>query len=134
MTLGLAGRPVPTEHQEQCAVIEWFDMRYRGLRGRLAAVPNGGLRHKAVAGQLKAEGVRKGYPDLQLLVPHSGHHGLIIEMKRVRGSRIEPEQLEWLEWFAAMGYRAVVCKGFEAAKGVIEDYLAGFDERKKRIA
>lgn len=126
MTLGLAGRPVPTEHQEQCALVEWFDVRYPRLRGRLAAVPNGGARHKAVAGQLKAEGVRKGYPDLQLLVPHNGHHGLIIEMKRIRGSRIEPEQLEWLEWFAAMGYRAVVCKGFEAAKSVITDYLDGF--------
>ncbi|MOA27105.1 hypothetical protein D3C78_1479520 [compost metagenome] len=47
-------------------------------------------------------------------------------MKRIRGSRIEPEQLEWLEWFAAMGYRVVVCKGFGAAKGVIEEYLTGF--------
>lgn len=121
---------VPSEHQEQCALVAWFDVRYPRLRGRLAAVPNGGARHKAVAGQLKAEGVRKGYPDLQLLVPHSGHHGLIIEMKRIRGSRIEPEQLEWLEWFAAMGYRAVVCKGFEAAKLVIVEYLDGFSLNK----
>lgn len=117
---------VPTEHDEQKAVVKWFDLQYPALRGRLAAVPNGGQRHPAVAAKLKAEGVRKGYPDLQLLVPHNGHHGLIIEMKRIRVSRIEPEQLEWLEWFAAMGYRAVVCKGFEAAKSVITDYLDGF--------
>ena len=60
---------VPTEHEEQKNVVKWFDMQYPALRGRLAAVPNGGQRHPAVAAKLKAEGVRKGFPDMMLLKP-----------------------------------------------------------------
>lgn len=114
---------VPTEHVEQVALVGWFDMQYPALRGRLAAVPNGGARHKAVAGKLKAEGVRKGYPDLQLLMPRGGYHGLIIELKRAKGGRVEPEQADWLEWLAGQGYMAVVCKGADQARETIKRYL-----------
>lgn len=101
----------------------WFDLQYPALRGRLAAVPNGGDRHPAVAGKLKAEGVRKGYPDLQLLMPRGGYHGLIIELKRVKGGRVESEQADWLEWLARQGYMAVVCKGADQARETIKRYL-----------
>ncbi|MFC0708982.1 VRR-NUC domain-containing protein [Azorhizophilus paspali] len=114
---------IPTEHIEQVALISWFDLQYPVLRGRLAAIPNGGARRKAVAGKLKAEGVRKGYPDLQLLMPRGGYHGLIIELKRVKGGRVEPEQADWLEWLAGQGYMAVVCKGADEARETIKRYL-----------
>ena len=116
-------RAVPTEHAEQVALVRWFDLQHKDLRGRLVAIPNGGDRHPAVAAKLKAEGVRKGYPDLQLLVPASGYHGLLIELKRVKGGRVEPEQADWLEWLAAQGYRAEVCRGADQARAVITDYL-----------
>lgn len=115
---------IPTEHQEQVAVVEWFDLQYPALRGRLAAVPNGGARHKAVAGKLKAEGVRKGYPDLQLLTPRHGFAGLIIEMKRIKGGRLETEQADWLQWLAEQNFLTVVCKGSDAAIETIRSYLA----------
>lgn len=118
---------VPLEEDDQVALIKWFDdWAPAELQGRLAASSGGARMAMKTAVRQKRAGSRKGYPDLQLLVPHGGYHGLVIEMKRTRGGRIEPEQLEWLEWFAAMGYRAVVCKGFEAAKSVITDYLDGF--------
>lgn len=113
----------PTEHDDQKALIRWADMAYPEFRGRLAAVPNGGQRNAIVAAKLKAEGVRRGFPDLMLLVPRHGFYGLFIEMKRETGGRLSPEQADWLEWLAAQGFMAVVCKGFQAAKDTITSYL-----------
>lgn len=126
----VAAVPAASEHDEQCALIQWFDLQYPALRRRLAAVPNAGKMPAHVGAKMNREGRRKGYPDLQLLVPVEGYHGLIIEMKRVKGGTIEAEQLEWLEWFAEMGFRAVVCKGAEAARQVVREYLAGYQGKK----
>lgn len=112
-----------TEHDDQVALVRWFDLQYPALRGRLAACPNGGQRNKIVAAKLKAEGVRAGYPDLNLMTPRHGFAGLVIELKREKGSRMTPEQADWLQWFNDQGFMAVCCKGFEAAKQTIQTYL-----------
>ncbi|WP_405120725.1 VRR-NUC domain-containing protein [Pseudomonas leptonychotis] len=115
---------IPTEHDEQKALIKWFDLQYPSLRGRLAACPNGGQRNVIVAAKLKAEGVRPGYPDLNLMTPRHGFAGLIIEMKRIKGGSITPQQADWLQWFSDQGFMAVCCKGFDSAKQTITDYLS----------
>ncbi|MFP1683361.1 VRR-NUC domain-containing protein [Alloalcanivorax sp. C16-1] len=122
MRNSLAG---PTEHQEQAVVVRWFDMQYPDITGRLFAVPNGGDRHRAVAGKLKAEGVRPGVPDLWLPVPRRGFSGLVIEMKRRKGGKPSPEQLDWLAWLAEQGFMTVICAGAEAAIESIRGYLDG---------
>lgn len=104
-----------TEHEEQKDVIQWFDLQYPALKGRLAAVPNGGQRHVVVGAKLKAEGVRKGFPDLMLLTPAGGYSGLIIEMKRVKGGSVSAEQADWLAWLAEQGFKTAVCKGADPA-------------------
>lgn len=114
---------VPTEHVEQVNLVKWFDMQHKALRGRLVAIPNGGDRHPVVAAKLKAEGVRKGYPDLQLLVPRSGYHGLLIELKRRKGGKVEKEQAGWLDWLNQQGYMAIVCRGADEAQEAIKGYL-----------
>lgn len=58
--------PVPTEAQEQMTLFSWAAMqsgKYPELN-LLYHVPNGGSRHKAEAGRLRAEGVKAGVPDL----------------------------------------------------------------------
>jgi hypothetical protein len=115
-----------SEHQEQVALIQWADyQRFNGMKigERLFAVPNGGDRHPAVAAKLKAEGVRKGTPDLFLRIPVAGFHGLFIEMKS-RDGRLTKDQREFLETAKADGYHAVCCQGYDAAKAEIERYLA----------
>lgn len=119
----MRGELLATEHQEQVVVIDWFDMQYPALAGRLFAVPNGGHRHKAVAAQLKAEGVRAGVPDLWLPIPCHGFHGLIIEMKRRRGGQASTEQTGWLNFLDVHGYLAVLCAGADPAMQTIKDYL-----------
>lgn len=115
---------LPTEEQDQIALVQWFDAwAPPDLKGRLAAIPNGGHRHKATAGKLKAAGVRAGNPDLQLLTPRHGFSGLIIELKRIKGGSLSAEQADWLDWYTRQGFMAVICKGFDAAKATIESYL-----------
>ena len=112
-----------TEHQEQVAVVKWFDHQYPRLRGKLFAVPNGGQRHPAVAAKLKAEGVRRGVPDLWLPVRTDCFAGLVIELK-VKGGRLSPEQADWLDHLTGEGYMAVVCVGADAAMATISGYLS----------
>lgn len=114
---------IPTEHAEQKAVIKWFDLQYRALRGRLFAIPNGGERNAIVAAKLKAEGVRQGVPDLMLPVARQGFHGLWVEMKRTKGSSTSDEQKSWIAFLAEQGYRAEICKGADAARSAISNYL-----------
>lgn len=120
-----AARPpeaLPSEDQEQAWLVAWFRRQYPFLR--IFAVPNGGHRHKATAAMLKATGATAGVPDLLIPASRKGWHGLFIEMKRTKGGTISPEQKDWLAHLNEQGYRAEVCKGFEAAKAVIKDYFA----------
>jgi hypothetical protein len=87
------------------------------------AVPNGGHRSKRVAGQMKAEGVRRGVPDYLFPVPRGGFNGLAIELKTSKGQP-SAEQRAWLEALRSHGWHAVLCRGWEQAWGVVRDYLA----------
>jgi hypothetical protein len=44
-------------------------------------------------------------------------------MKRRKGGKVEPEQEDWIAFLTEQGYLAVVCRGFEEARAVIERYL-----------
>jgi hypothetical protein len=112
------------EHHIQCAVVRWFDLQYPQYRGRLFAVPNGGVRHIAVASKLKAEGVRRGVPDLHLPVKTADFSGLVIEMK-AKGGKPTPEQTDWLNFYAQQGFMAVLCVGIDSALSTIKQYLEG---------
>lgn len=119
-----------TEAQEQTALVRWFSMQYPHLRGRLVASANGAYlqgnsRQRAVrAGQMLAQGMAPGFPDLFLPVPSKGKHGLFIEMKRAKGGVVSGKQKEWITWLNEMGYEAHVCRGSEEAMKVIEAFLA----------
>lgn len=115
----------PTEHEEAKALVEAVEInakRHPKLR-LLFAVPNGGDRHKATAGKLRAEGVRAGVPDYILPVAAGGYHGLAIELKRQQGGRTSGEQEQWIEALRQEGWRAEVCKGWQQALAVLSDYL-----------
>lgn len=113
-----------SEHDEQVALVNWFDSAYQDYKGRLAATPNGGKRHIKTAVSLKAEGVRAGYPDLFLPVAKKDYHGLHIELK-VKKGRLSDSQKDWLNFLNSQGYKAVCCYGWDEARAVIIDYLRG---------
>jgi hypothetical protein len=117
--------PTPTEEQEQDRLIVWCNEvlgAYPELEW-IFHVPNGGLRNKPEAFRFKKAGVKKGVPDLFLLEPRGNYHGLVVELKRIRGGVVSPEQKVWLSALNTKGYRAVVCYGADAAIREIKNYL-----------
>ncbi|MFV0413325.1 MAG: VRR-NUC domain-containing protein [Oscillospiraceae bacterium] len=116
--------PPPKEDVEQQQLFEWALWQSGACPelDYLYHVPNGGLRNKAVAGKLKAQGVKSGVPDLCLPVARNGFHGLYVEMKR-KGETTSERQKEWLAFLKEGGYRTAVCEGCEAAIIVICDYM-----------
>jgi len=104
-----------TEHQEQKLFVKWFELQYPKVK--IFAIPNGGNRNVVTATMLKAEGVRKGVPDL--FIPA---WQMWIEMKRVKGGKLSPEQKVWIDYLNECDYLAVVANGFEEAKRIILDY------------
>lgn len=119
--------PVPTEYDEQAALIEWADLaskKYPELKW-LHSINNGAYVSMGVAVKLKRAGTRRGIPDLSLPVARNGYHGLYVEMKRIKGGRVDPDQEACHAFLRDAGYRVEVCKGWEAAKTEILDYLKG---------
>lgn len=115
-----------SEHAHQVALFSWawLARKQRPLLEMLVAVPNGGQRHKAVAAKIKAEGAKRGFPDIQLNVPVGKYAGLFIELKTAKG-RVSEEQKAWIERLSAAGNRAVVCRGWLQAQSEIIKYLDG---------
>ena len=122
-----------TEHAHQAALFCWVAAnldKHHALK-LFHAIPNGGLRTKAQAGKLKAEGVRPGVPDTFLPFASRGFHGLYIELKKpsmrpTRGGKggVSDEQSKFMQYVWENGYCVIVCYSWdEAAK-----YLCGYLE------
>lgn len=120
-----------SEHDEQVKVFDVLrlnesqDERLKWIY----AIPNGGHRHPAVAGKLKAEGVKRGISDICLPFPvYPGidddgpvYHGAYIEMKD-GNKKPTPEQAEFLLFCEENGYQNTVAHSADEALNFIEDY------------
>lgn len=122
-----------TEHGEQAALFQWCALEtknYPQLRW-LYAVPNGFFATPGQKAKMKAEGLKDGVPDVCLPYPKYGlnkYAGLYIELKiekrrNQQNGGCSEDQIEWLEYLNEVGYKAVVCYGWEEAKLAIEKYL-----------
>lgn len=114
------------EHINQVALFQWWNL-YAPTKGietcLMFAVPNGGSRNVIEAANLKREGVTAGVSDIFVLVPRGGFHGLAIEMKSSKGS-MSHNQAMFMQAIIKQGYMANVCRSFEEARTVIEEYIA----------
>lgn len=124
--------PVPTESEEQQSLFRYCSVemsRYPDL-DMLAHIPNEGKRTKTTGARLKREGLRKGYPDILLDAPCRDYHGLRIELKRRKGSKITQEQKDWIIKLNEQGYAAAFCYGWEQAWEFIHAYLTRYKSLK----
>lgn len=110
-----------SEHREQAALFEWLDGEHPELGA--FSIPNGGARAISVAKAMKKEGLKPGVPDLFVPVARPPYHGLFIEMKKRKGGRVSKEQEARIDALRAAGYAVKVCRGFDAAKRDILDYI-----------
>lgn len=122
------------EHYSQVRVLWHYESTNMEIYQRLHATPNGGLRHNATAGKMKAEGQKKGYPDLSLDKPRGLYCGMRIEMKYGKNGLSE-EQIQWLRQLDADGYYCVVCYSDKEAIDAINHYwnLGDLDEMPAHI-
>lgn len=113
------------EGKEQADLFRWLQISYPDVYSHAFHVPNGGHRHVAVANKLKQQGVKAGVPDIFIMIPRGSYHGLVIEFKASPPAKtqVSSSQKEWLSRLKAQGYLAVLCRGVEAAKQQVLDYL-----------
>lgn len=113
-----------SEHLEQVAFFKWCKdaiIKYPEL-SLIYAVPNGGMRHKAVAKKLKAEGVKSGVPDIHLPISNGRYIGLWLEMK-YKYNKPSEEQSAWLSVLEYVGHCCTVCYSAQDAIDAVEDYF-----------
>jgi len=114
ITLTSALKISPSEHSEQVGFINWFRAKYPDVL--IFAIPNGEKRAISVAKRLKAEGVVRGIPDL--FIPQ---WTLWVEMKRVSGGRLSPEQKSMIIYLESVGQTVIIGKGAtDASKKIME--------------
>lgn len=98
------------------------------------AIPNGGQRHKAVAGKMKATGAKSGVWDIFAPVPKYDkeqsklYNGLYVEMKTPdrrnhKNGGLSDIQVEFRDFVAKQGYAHCVAYGWEEALTLILNYL-----------
>ena len=115
-------RPYSGEAGVQKAVIDYIKYQYPGA---LYCASAGGVRTSMKqAIKMKATGYVKGVPDLQIFEAVGNYHGLLIEIKDIKGV-VSKEQKEWIKDLNDRGYFATYSKGYEATIKVIDDYFAG---------
>lgn len=86
--------------------------------------PNGGKRSAFTGAQMKAMGVKPGFPDL--ILPARGVDpsipGLVIEMKSDDG-RLSRDQVEWRDHFLEQGWAWHLVREVEEGKAIILAYF-----------
>lgn len=114
-----------SEHAEQVAIFEWakLNMATYPQLVNMFAIPNGGQREHRTGTMLKREGVRSGVPDIALMYPCNGYHGLFVELKRRDGGKVSPTQSDWINRLNQAGYLAIVAFGAKEAVNEITKYL-----------
>jgi rhodanese-related sulfurtransferase len=113
------------EHYDQVRIFYHFAVNDKVTYESLVSVPNGGQRHAKTAAGLRAEGLKKGYPDMQLDIAKGGYFGLRLELKQEdkKKGRITPEQQTRLELLHDNGYYSVKAWGHDEAIRAIKLYM-----------
>lgn len=80
--------------------------------------PNGGMRSKATAGKLKAEGVKAGVPDIIVMGP--GGRAVFIELKAQRNT-LTPDQTDFQRWATGAGYPFFTVRSLDGLTAALND-------------
>jgi len=111
------------EHELQAACVKWFSLQYPQYDRMLFAIPNGGHRDIRTAARLKAEGVKRGVPDLFLSIPRGGYNGLYIEMK-YGDNKLTADQEKFFNQATELGYLCLDCYTVDEFIDIITGYFA----------
>jgi hypothetical protein len=123
----------PSEHSEQVVVVR----KLRSAKVLFCAVPNGGRRQRLDAVKLKAEGVRRGVPDLLIFDAPPNHPdcvGTALEMKKQGASEaaLSRFQKNWIKHLEKRGWLVIV--GYGARDALTKLKEAGYPVRPPKEA
>ena len=121
--------PIPTENQEQRALVKWLSY-HPIVRDFFCKNNNEGKRTDAQGHNLKLMGLRSGVSDLFIYWPTNTHYGLWLEVKRNKKySKSERSTDTWIaqekfiETVKSVGFAGEFCYGWIDGKRIIEEYL-----------
>jgi len=124
-------RTVPTENQEQRALVKWWTLTHPDMAEDLIKQNNEGERTDGQRVHLTLMGMKKGASDLFLAIPRGVYHGLWLEVKR---DKVYPPSARLTDtWIAqekfilnrrARGYAAHFVFGWLHGKKLIEQYMS----------
>lgn len=113
MVLGRSIVKPPSEAEEGKALVSY--LRMRGFKfTHIANETGSGAGAKFQGIRNKQQGVSKGFPDYLVI---ANDNLIAIELKRVKGSKVSPEQREWLSALSKSGVDSFISYG---AKDAIE--------------
>lgn len=110
----------------------WQKLDPIGIDGKLSDFihhsPNGGFRNKSEGANFKRMGTKAGFPDLFVFIPKGEYHGLFIELKTPKGKsrqagQVSDNQEMMIDRLNSIGYKAVVCYGYDETVQAIKEYL-----------
>lgn len=116
-----------SESQIQQSFFSWVrsqiphDWRYN----LIISTPNQGAPNAHVhTAKLKAEGLKKGFPDISVLIPRHNYHGLFIELKTLKG-KPSKEQITNIQFLNKAGHLAMIISTDKPSKLVklVQIYL-----------
>lgn len=114
-----------TELTEQIRVMKYCESMeaYNEEYKLIYHIPNEGKRKQRTGKNLVKAGLKKGVPDLFISVSKFGYHGLYIELKKDKKSKVEAEQINWIKRLNQQKYIATVCYGADEAIELITAYI-----------
>jgi len=106
---------IPLEKEEQKEFVAWYKKTFPG--SIIMMIRNDGYRTMSERTEQLLMGLHPGSADL--FIPELR---LWIEMKRVKGGKLSPEQVEFRNEIRPLGYRYAMAEGCEAAKEIVLNY------------
>lgn len=88
-------------------------------------MPKTAFNWAAYSNSLKRLGLATGFPDVIILARNKSntHEVLFIEMKRIKGGRVSPEQKEWINKLDSLNYCVGIAYGCDSAIKILNNYL-----------
>ena len=111
---------VPLEKEEQQKLCKWLKTnKIKHWANGLGVKLDYDVKYMA---SLRSQGHYKGIPDVTVLLP-SGKV-IFIELKRIKGGVVSPEQKKWIKDLQDLGYPAKVCYGADEAIEFVKEEIS----------
>lgn len=110
-----------SEHQLQCACIQWF--RYIYPSHVILAIPNAARRSARMGAYMKQEGMLTGCPDLLIPEARKGYNCLWIEMKNGKKGHLSEAQKEVHKQLLTLGNQVKVARNKDEFINTVTEYF-----------